>query len=200
MKPKLSIKIPLFTLSIVFMIMTEPTAAQYQTPPKTMADVVNAPLTPASWIDPSNTWLLLLERPSLPSIEEVAQKELRPAGLRINPKTNGGSRSYHYTGMRLKSIKNGKEKAIEGLPENPKIENLSWAPNGTKIAFTITKSNGLELWVVDIKQRQATQMTEAIINDAISGTPYRWMADNNTLIYLKLMKTIYGEMKTGPYI
>ena len=75
----------------------------YQTPPKPIADLIDAAPTPGLSISPNDEWLLLMERPSLPSIEEVSQKELRIAGLRINPVTNGPSRGRYFTKIKMKS-------------------------------------------------------------------------------------------------
>jgi len=51
--------------------------------------------------------MLLMDRPGLPSIEEVAQPELRLAGLRINPRTNGRSRLRSLTGLHIEVLANG---------------------------------------------------------------------------------------------
>jgi hypothetical protein len=47
---------------------------------------------------PDGRTLLLAEQPGLPGIAEVAQPELRLAGLRINPRNNGPSRVATSTG------------------------------------------------------------------------------------------------------
>ena len=67
-------------------------------PPKAIADIVDAPATPGVSISPDKKQILIMERSSLTSIEELSQPELRLAGLRINPATNGRSRSSYYTG------------------------------------------------------------------------------------------------------
>ena len=155
----------------------------YQTPPKAIANLIDAAPTPAARLSPSGEIMLLLDRPNLPSIEEVAQEELRLAGIRINPKTNGSSRSYHYYGMTIKPIKEKKEITVTGLPPNAKIENISWSPDGSKVAFTNTLTNGIELWLLDIASAKAKRLTDAIINDAMSGLPYKWFSDNNTIVF-----------------
>lgn len=155
---------------------------QYQTPPPAIADLANAPLTPLVSVDAEGKWMLLLERPGYPSIEELAQPELRIAGLRINPRTNGPSRSSSYNGLTLKNIESGESYPIEGLPADPQIENVSWSPNGQHIAFTITRPNGLELWITDVTGREARRLTEARLNDAMGGTPYDWFPDNKAIL------------------
>ncbi|WP_287059252.1 hypothetical protein, partial [Algoriphagus sp.] len=61
----------------------------YQTPPQAIADLVNAPSTPSVSFSKNGDWMMLLERADNPSIEELAQPELRIAGMRINPATSG---------------------------------------------------------------------------------------------------------------
>jgi len=166
----------------------------YQMPPKAIANLIDAEATPAANLSPAGDQMLLLSRPNLPSIEEVAQEELRIAGIRINPKTNSSSRSRYYNGLRLKSMVDQKERIITGLPVNPKIENVSWASDGSKFAFTLTQENGLELWVADVKTAKAGRITGTIVNDAMSGLPYRWFSDNVTIIF----KSILLERGTVP--
>ena len=68
----------------------------YQEPPDEILKLVDAPLTPSTRISLDGKWMVLFGQPSMPSIEEVSQPELRLAGLRINPAVNGRSRSGYY--------------------------------------------------------------------------------------------------------
>lgn len=165
----------------------------YQFPPKVMVDLVDAAPRPGARISPDNKWILLLKQPNLPSIEEVAQEELRLAGLRINPKTNGPSRSIYFNHIIIKNMENGKERQVSDLPEHPHIENLSWAVDSSKVAFTHTIATGIELWVLDIASAKASRLTGAILNDAMSGSPYRWLSDSQTILY-KAIPTERGEV------
>ncbi len=65
----------------------------YQKPPKDILDLVEAPLAPSVLIDESGNYMVMLYRDYYKSIEELSEKELRLAGLRINPKTNIGMRT-----------------------------------------------------------------------------------------------------------
>jgi dipeptidyl aminopeptidase/acylaminoacyl peptidase len=125
--------------------------------------------------------MLLLHRPSLPSIAEVAQPELRLAGMRINPRTNARSRVSYYTQLTLKEVDGGGQHAITGIPANARIRHVGWSPDGSKIAFTVQQKSGLQPWIADVDTRQARRIAESHVN-AVSGTPYHWLADNRTLI------------------
>ncbi len=166
----------------------------YQTPPADIAALAEAPLTPRVSINNSGEWMLLMERPGYPSIEELAQPELRLAGLRINPRTNGASRSGSYNGLRLKNISSGREFPAQGLPESPRIENVSWSPDGSQIAFTVTQADGLELWLLTVATQQAARLMEEHVNDAGRGLPYSWLPDNRTI----LVRTVPGGRGEAP--
>ena len=176
----------LFGLALLLMLMLNPLQAQknggYQSPPSSIADLVNAPQTPDVSLNGNGEWMILMEKPGYPSIDQLAQEELRIAGLRINPRTNGSSRSRSYNGLSLKNIKTGKAFPVKGLAENLLIENTSWSPDGTKLAFTNTLAEGLELWVVDVNTQTAKALTKAEVNDAMRGLPYAWLSDSQTLI------------------
>ena len=65
--------------------------AVYRVPSPPLVAVVDAPVPPVPVLSPDRKTLLLLDRPPAPSIAELAQPELRLAGLRINPAVNGQS-------------------------------------------------------------------------------------------------------------
>ncbi|MHC4300283.1 MAG: prolyl oligopeptidase family serine peptidase [Planctomycetota bacterium] len=156
-------------------------AADYQMPPKAIADLVDAPPTPGVLRDPNNRWLLLLERPNLISLEELAQPELRLAGMRINPRTHGPSRSSYYTALKLLSIEQGHEIPIKGLPDDAQIRNVSFSPDGKYIAFVLTRANSQDLWVADVDTGSARNLLADRIS-SVYGSPFTWLGDSETLI------------------
>ncbi|WNJ19540.1 prolyl oligopeptidase family serine peptidase [Pontibacter sp. G13] len=154
----------------------------YQTPPKPIADLIDAPTTPWTSLSPDNQVMLLMDNPSLPSIEEVAAPELRLAGLRINPRAFDGSRNAYTTGFTLKQM-DGTERKVTGLPEKANMRNIRWSSDGARVAFTHNTGKGLELWVIDVAQASAQKLTEAELNGSMAGTPYTWLSDNETIVY-----------------
>jgi len=173
-----------FTLLLSFAIWQNSIAQidlPYQTPPQAIADLLNALPTPNVSISPTKDWMLLSERTGFASIAELAQPELRLAGLRLNPRNNGKSRSGGAISYQLQNIATQTKKAITGLPADALFQTTSWSPDGQKFAFTCLQDDGISLWYVDVKTFNATQLTQPILNDAI-GSNFIWTSDSKTLI------------------
>src|SRR5687768_14091028 len=125
----------------------------YQLPPKAIADVIDAPETPDVSLSPDRRWMLLMGKPGSPPISELAEPELRLAGLRINPRTSGPSRAGHYTDLTLISIEDGRlgaRREITGLPPAARIGGVHWSPDSSRIAFTITEEDAIRLWAAGV--------------------------------------------------
>ncbi|MBP6431038.1 MAG: prolyl oligopeptidase family serine peptidase [Ferruginibacter sp.] len=161
-------------------------AIEYQKPPAAIYDLVMAKPSPGVSIDTKGEWMLIMERSAMPSVEELAQPELRIAGLRINPNNFGPSRSAYIIGLSLKNIKANTESAISGLPSNLKAGNFQWSPNEDKIAFTQANSNTIDLYIIDIKTKKATKVNKLPLN-AVLGGSYDWY-NNNSIFYLGAAK------------
>ena len=153
----------------------------YKMPPKAIADLVDAPVTPNVSLSPDKKHILILERSSLPSIEELSQPELRLAGLRINPFTNGRSRSNNYKSIIIQNIKSGKQKRVKGLPKNAKILNVIWSPNGKQIAMSVINVNQINLYLAEAKNGKAKLLINRPLN-TIYGSSVYWLNDSKGLI------------------
>ncbi|SMB87976.1 glutamyl peptidase. Serine peptidase. MEROPS family S09D [Hymenobacter roseosalivarius DSM 11622] len=159
----------------------------YQMPPKAIVDLVDAPVTPRVSIAADGKWLLLLDVQDLPSIADLSQPELRMAGLRLNPRTNGPSRVSYSTSLKLKRLAGGAEIPVKGLPTPAKISEVSWSPDDSKVAFALTTEataaagGQIQLWVLDVATATARQIPGVRLN-SVFGTAYRWLPDNQTLI------------------
>jgi dipeptidyl aminopeptidase/acylaminoacyl peptidase len=163
-------------------------AIEYQTPPKEIYDLVMAKPTPGVTFDSKGQYMLLLDRSSMPSVEDLAQPELRIAGLRINPNNFAPSRSSYFTNIAIKEVNSGKEFAVTGLPANLKAGNLQWSPNDDKAAFTNTTNTAVDVYVIDIKTHKATKVNKASVN-LVLGAAFEWL-DNNTLLYTAVNKPL----------
>lgn len=159
--------------------MAEPTTT-YEMPPKAIADLIDAPQTPAVMLSPTKDWMIQAQIQSLTPISELAQPELRLAGMRINPRTNGPSRAMFYVSMKLVKMSDLKEREVRGLPDGAKIGGVRWSPDGKRFAFTITTDTAVHLWAGDVESATVKQVTPRALNGA-SGAAFGWMSDNASL-------------------
>jgi dipeptidyl aminopeptidase/acylaminoacyl peptidase len=170
------------------------TEAKYRTPPKAIADLVDAPPTPGVGVSPKRTWLALLERPNLPPISEIAQPEVRIAGFRINPRTNGPSQAPFVRKLTLMRLSDQTQRDIQGLPSEPRIGNVLWSPDERHIAFTLTRESGVEAWVADVATMQAKRLGGVLLNAAYGGRPIVWSPKGDEL----LCKTVPENRGSAP--
>jgi dipeptidyl aminopeptidase/acylaminoacyl peptidase len=151
----------------------------YRQPTPAIARILDAPQTPVVLTSPDRTRLLLLGRPSLPAIEEVAAPEVRLAGTRLNPRTNASSRLPTYTSLTVMPL-GGVEQRI-ALPADARISNVSWSPDGRRIAFTTQDGPGLSLWVAEPGRGPAGRLVEPVLSGAF-GAPCKWLPSSESLI------------------
>ncbi len=189
---KLSLLLWAFTVWVCQPIFAQIT---YQTPPKAIADLVNAPSTPSVVFSENAEWMLMLERADNPSIETLSQPELRIAGMRINPATSGPSRSRGIENLKVRMTQSGEEIQIKNLPANASIGGIGLSNDEKYLAFTNTESNGISLWVVDLSTFEARKLTDAILND-VYGNVMTWTPDNQILI--KAVNPSRGAMPQAP--
>lgn len=159
--------------------------AGYTLPPKDIADMLLAPSSPSVSVDDKGEWMLLMQSSSYPSVEELAQPELRIAGLRINPANYARSRQNSINQIWLKNIKSGKELQISGLPSPLMAGSISWSPSDKKIAFTNTTNSRVDLYIIDVATQKAIKINKSALNILLEG--YQWL-DDNTLIYMTAIK------------
>ena len=184
----------------------------YQKPPKAIADLLEAPPTPTVALSPAagtEKRTLLIEQPGgLLGIADLAQPELRLAGLRFNPRTNGPSRLPYMIGLKFKPLPEGNELAVTGVPAGAHIVFAQWSPDAKRVAFVvITGANpgaGLTLWTADAHTGQASRVQGVALN-AVFGDPCSWMPDSRSL----LCRTVpahrgpaptHSEVPTGPSV
>jgi dipeptidyl aminopeptidase/acylaminoacyl peptidase len=188
------------------------TGLNYRTPPKAIVDLVDTRPTPNVRVSPTDKagtqWILIENISGLPSIAELAQPELRLAGLRFNPRTNGPSRGRYITSLTLKALPDGAEKVVTGGPSNAKIRFTEWAPDARHLFFVNisdeSQDSGLSLWIVDVPSAKARRLTGIALN-GMFGQPCEWSGDSESLICKSIPKgrgptPKRSEVPTGPVI
>ncbi len=153
----------------------EPAATRYLTPPKVIADIMDAEPLPGVSLSPDRSMMVLSYRRSMPAIAEVSAPFYRLAGSRINPRTNGPRVLNGTTRLALKDVATGTERNLVVPPGG--TYSASFAPDGKKIAITATMPNGIQLYIAEPSSAQVRQILPGGINGLGGGCS--WLDDSS---------------------
>lgn len=174
-------KILLFVFSFLSLNIFAQEGLTYQKPPQEILELADVELAPTPYMDDRSEFMVLVYRDAYKSIDELSQNELRLAGLRINPDRNIGSRVTYYRKLEVKKANSKTATQVTDLPEQPQLSNFLWSHDQKKMAFTHTGSEGVELWVLDVKNASAKKISNTILN-ANMGRPMIWFKDDRSLL------------------
>ncbi|MBM3987849.1 MAG: S9 family peptidase [Planctomycetes bacterium] len=154
----------------------------YRSPPNEVVELVDAPLTPSAQPSPGGRWMLLVERPSLPSIQDVARPWIGLAGMRVDPRTNAPHRTSFETGLVLRDLEGTTQRRVP-IPEGARIGSTSWSHKDHLFAFTLVRDDDLELWCCDVREfvprRVATGLNTLFAD-------FHWMPDGMSLAFKRI--------------
>jgi len=172
-------------IAIAVLVCSTPSYADdvtYQRPAKEVANFVDAAPIPLTNLGPDRTTLLLITPITFPSIAEVAEAELRLAGLRINPKNRAAARRPFAQRLELLDVKTkgAAPRPIRGIPDGARIGDVRWSPDGTYVAFTVTEADAIRLWLADVHNATARQLATPPLS-GVAGEPCDWLPDARTL-------------------
>ncbi len=155
----------------------------YQLPDKKIIDLVEASHSPRASMSPSAEWMILLSPCVFPAIEELAQQEYRLGGIRINPQTNGPSRTNYYETLSLYHLKDQTSLTISGITKACRISNIAWSPDSSKFLFSATEKDTISLWLVELDKLAARKLDGIQLNDVMPGLPYQWLSDAQSILF-----------------
>ena len=174
-------QILLFSLIATFLLANYlPAQEPYKLPPKEVIDILDASPPPRALLSPTGDQILFAEYETMPTISYLAQPILRLAGLRIAPKTNSRQQITFYTGLSIKTLKDGSTRSFS-LPEGAKFGFPQWSYDGLWLAFPLFTETGIELWIAEAKTAKAKALTKSSLN-AILSQGFVWMPDNRHLL------------------
>ncbi len=155
----------------------------YQRPPTSVANFVDAPAMPQANLGPDRATLLLSTPRVFPSIAEVAELELRLAGVRINPNNRAEARRGFVQRLELLDTRarSAAPRAIRGLPDGARIRYVTWSPDGARLAFTVTGPDAIRLWLADVRDGMAREIATPPLS-GVAGNPCNWLPDARTLV------------------
>ena len=172
-------------------------ATGYLTPPREIVEILDAPPIPQVVVSPRGDTVALLSRPAMPSIAELAQPMLRLAGYRLNPRTNGPHRSAGFTRITLKGTSDGAEHTFDA-PRETSLGPVEFSPDGSRLIFTLTRYNGIEVWLMEVATGDVRPLSDASIN-AAWGDPCDWLDENATIV-CTFKASARGAPPTAPEI
>jgi dipeptidyl aminopeptidase/acylaminoacyl peptidase len=200
------------------------TELKYQVPPELMVKLVDAPPTPSISLSPPQgagpRRILIQQSSSLPTIADLAELELRLAGLRFNPKVGAPSRTRYFVSLKLQSLPMAgagaktPEVAITGLPAKLHVLSAEWSPDGQHIALVnadtgdktgpgAEESAVLSVWIVDVARSSAARVPGVRLNSVLTD-PISWL-NNQSLAVLTVPSNrgsvpVRSEIPTGPVV
>jgi dipeptidyl aminopeptidase/acylaminoacyl peptidase len=186
-----------FICGVIAVTLPADTFAQtYQRPPKAVTDILDAAPLPGLSVSPTGENIFFVRTSRYPSIEEVAAPQLRLAGLRIDPKTNGSARAGRVTGLALIPLPGAKPVEIE-LPKHGKPGFPLWSPDGKRFALTVSTSKGIELWVAEIATGAKLEQVPGVLLNAAIGEAMQWIPGSEELL-VQLIPAKRGEPPVAP--
>ena len=154
----------------------------YQTPSPAIAALVNLKPDPLMLFGPDRSMILLAERPSYPSIEDLREPKVKLAGRLINPHTFTPYGHRGYLTPKLRDVHTGSERPLTGIPEGTYCRYFNWSPAGTRIAFCLVTETGLQLWSCAVDNLACQPHGAATINNSLGGSPYDFVDERRFLV------------------
>jgi dipeptidyl aminopeptidase/acylaminoacyl peptidase len=168
-------------------------AVKYQMPPKALADLIDAPAFPVPVVAPDAQRMLLAEPPPLLTIADLAEPELKLAGIRFNPQTHDQPRATYFKKLTFVTLADGAKTEVTGLPESPRVRHIQWSPSSKRIAFTVSMPGGVELWSAGL-DGHAARVGKVILNLTLPGAPFHWLPESDAFV----VKMFYDERPPAP--
>lgn len=151
----------------------------YQTPPQEVADIVTRAPSPRVSVSPDNEVMLLMEREALPPVADLARPMEKLAGIRFDASINDRYGTRAYVGLSLQDVASGQVRSV-ALPENADISDISWSANGSKIVFTNTRADAMDLHVLDTETATVSTLMTGGVNPVFENPS--WMPDGSLLV------------------
>jgi hypothetical protein len=138
--------------------------------------------------------VLLVEYPALIPLAELAQPELKLAGLRFNPQRHSQSRGYHDTAARFVRLSQPETHPVSGLPAGAQLRDWSWSPDGARVAFAVTTASAVELWVAERASGAARRVGNVALNNVHPSPAFYWLPIGKGLI----CRVVPADLSTPP--
>jgi dipeptidyl aminopeptidase/acylaminoacyl peptidase len=157
----------------------------YRKPPAAIQQILDAPITPTFWLNPSRDTALMGRYEAYPPLSALAQPMLKLAGVRLNPRTFGRHETSWAQGLTLKRLKDGRQTDLK-LPKGARVSQVTWSANGKRFAFCNTTDDAIQLWVGEVASGQLRQIPGVRLNAVFHGL--EWLPDQQFLLVCTVPK------------
>lgn len=174
-------------IAFVSLLMSSQTAlsSSYQLPTKPLQDVVEQSKKVSTRLSDDGQWLAVLTPITHQSIQTLARKERKLAGLRLSPEQLIPSRiKSRYMSIELINLHpanvTDKPKNIT-LPQDIELTNVQFSPNSRFLSFIGLSGSGADLYLYEIATQLTTKLNPKRLNASL-GLSYKWLNSSKGVI------------------
>ena len=173
--------ISVIVFSLPSVVTAQDNSFEYKQPDDQIREILEWPGLPDQQMSPDEEYLLLMHRPPMLELSDIARPRKHLAGYRIDPETNGPSLARTPPVEALTFVRTDGSDSIDvNLPDNAQLDHIRFAPGGDHLTFTHTGDDGITLWKVDTGASEARQVSDQKLN-AAGGNPCNFI-DPETLL------------------
>jgi dipeptidyl aminopeptidase/acylaminoacyl peptidase len=176
-------------------VATAPAGSSYLKPPKSVLDVLHAPLPPNASLNPTHDTMILATPVRYPPIADLAEPMLRLAGVRVVPRTRGRHGAPYWSEYVITRVADGREQRV-ALPPGARVGLPHWSPDGKRYAFENIAGDAIELWVGEAESAEVRRVEGVRLNPVL-GSEIGWTSDQRTLL-VKLVPPAQGAPPPAP--
>ncbi|MFN8611619.1 MAG: prolyl oligopeptidase family serine peptidase [Vulcanimicrobiota bacterium] len=165
----------------------------YQSPSPLLAQAVEASRRRSFILAPQRHHWVMTEYKVLLELCDLAEPEMRLAGLRFHPEWRLCNRDLYYDKLSFQDLQ-GEIRPLTGMPDSPRIRTLSWSPDGKYLAF----SHNDQLWLADVVGATARLLVRRL--NQVNGTVnFRWLRDSSGLL-AQVVPPDLGPAPAAPHV
>ncbi len=168
-----------FLLPLVFTVDVVAQDAGYRLPPREVVDLLDAPNPPSVDFSPDASAMLSVERPVMPSIEDIVRPWVGLAGTRVDTQLRTERQTVFITGLSL-AVPPGSDPQRIDLPKGARVGEVRWSHNSRRFAFTLATENGMELWTASVDDTKPIRVAQNLCG--VLGDAFEFLPDGDNLL------------------
>jgi len=175
-------KIPALAATLIFLCagllpgtpQQEQTKDSYILPPAPIADYINRDKNFATLdqMSPDGDHFYIASTTELSTLKLMSQKIYRLAMLKVTPETNRelDYSTYGIFELKIYSLADKTTRPVK-VPPGTFFSDLTWSPDGKKLAFLANLPKGSQVWIADAATGEAKPLSEAFVMATLAKRP-----------------------------